>query len=96
MLVVVLIYMIACCTVLLFHHRAQLIVAEGWWDKNEVLQAPVVATALGKKFVINSVTYSGNSKTVITPAEDNWECIVGGWFRSDFVRVLHALCFFSS
>ena len=60
-------------------HQPYLIVeAEGWWNKSEVLEACQVGQALSKKFIINSVTYLGNSHNNVTPAVDNWSCIVGG------------------
>jgi hypothetical protein len=63
------------------HHPSKLLVADGWWRKGEVLSGPVVGQALTEKFIINSVTYHGNSPNNITPAVDNWQCIVGGLLR---------------
>ena len=65
-------------TLLLYHQPYLIVEAEGWWNKSEVLEACQVGQALSKKFIINSVTYLGNSHNNVTPAVDNWSCIVGG------------------
>ena len=76
-------FLLHCCsllirTLLLYHQPYLIVEAEGWWNKSEVLEACQVGQALSKKFIINSVTYLGNSHNNVTPAVDNWSCIVGG------------------
>ena len=72
-------HFVSCCFDITFvspSHTCLFAGLSGWWYKNEGWVMPAENTPLTSKYVIDTVTYYGNSANLKSPMEDNWTCIV--------------------